>query len=354
MAGMNPETPVKVLLDNAARTEEQGRPAPSSLAAVREICGLALTTPAGAGGMDADTSMMARTLVELGRGCPSTAWIAGTCVTAKLLARRVLGEQARQELFADASALACGSAAPGGQGTAVHDGVRISGRWPNVSGCEDAEWAGLGVVIDGAFNLALIQTSQLTVQRTWSMAGMKGTGSHSLVAEDVLVPAHRIAPFGPPTGAVALTLAITVLAPVIGATQGALDVVRAMFASDRKPFMSRYSRMGESPGAQQWLAEAAFLTRRATSTMLDVARQIDTDAVTDAGHASYRVDLARAAADGRQAVDRMLDLHGASGFATSNPLQRFWRDAAVGSRHPFLNPYLSIEDYGAQLAGVAS
>jgi hypothetical protein len=47
----------------------------------------------------------------------------------------------------------------------------------------------------------------------------------------------------------------------------------------------------------------------------------------------------------------MLDLHGASGFNTANALQRYWRDVAVGSRHPLLNPYLVVEDYGAALAG---
>lgn len=45
----------------------------------------------------------------------------------------------------------------------------------------------------------------------------------------------------------------------------------------------------------------------------------------------------------------MLDLHGASGFATTNVLQRFWRDVSVGSRHPHLNPYLAIEALGSAL-----
>jgi alkylation response protein AidB-like acyl-CoA dehydrogenase len=46
------------------------------------------------------------------------------------------------------------------------------------------------------------------------------------------------------------------------------------------------------------------------------------------------MDLADAARDCRSAVDKLLDLHGASGFAVSNPLQRYWRDIAVGSRTP--------------------
>jgi hypothetical protein len=50
-------------------------------------------------------------------------------------------------------------------------------------------------------------------------------------------------------------------------------------------------------------------------------------------------------------VDLMLDLYGTSGFDTSSVLQRFWRDVAVGSRHPHLNPYLAVENLGTALAG---
>jgi hypothetical protein len=32
-------------------------------------------------------------------------------------------------------------------------------------------------------------------------------------------------------------------------------------------------------------------------------------------------------------------------------LQRFWRDVAVASRHPQLNPYLAVEGYGMALTG---
>jgi hypothetical protein len=43
---------------------------------------------------------------------------------------------------------------------------------------------------------------------------------------------------------------------------------------------------------------------------------------------------------------KLLDLSGLTGFALTNPLQRRWRDIAVGTRHPQFNPYLAEEDYG--------
>jgi len=63
----------------------------------------------------------------------------------------------------------------------------------------------------------------------------------------------------------------------------------------------------------------------------------------------WQMDEAMAGRDCRAALDRLLDLHGPSGFGAGNPLQRFWRDVAVGSRHPHLNPYLAVERYGSAL-----
>lgn len=146
-----------------------------------------------------------------------------------------------------------------------------------------------------------------------------------------------------------LLYSMTVLGPVVGAARGALDVTEAMFASDRKPFMSAYSRMGESPGARHWLAEATHLVNRAEHTMLTVAGEADSAELSQADAPRLFMDLADAYRDCRAAVERMLDLHGASGFSTTNALQRYWRDVAVGSRHPHLNPYLAVEAFGTAL-----
>jgi alkylation response protein AidB-like acyl-CoA dehydrogenase len=272
-------------------------------------------------------------------------------VTAKNLVVRWFPDSPGGELFADPGALFCGSGLPVGQGERVPGGVRVSGRWPNVSGCEDAVWADLGLMMDGAYSVAVVPVADLAVDRTWQMAGMRGTGSHTLVAEDILVPAERVAAAGPPASGDMLLYTMTVLGPVVGAARGAIDTISAMFASDRKPFASAYSRMGESPGARHWLAEAAHLVNRAENTMLAVAREADSAELSGSDLPRLRMALADAGRDCRAAVERMLDLHGASGFNTANALQRYWRDVAVGSRHPLLNPYLVVEDYGAALAG---
>ncbi|MCO8276162.1 acyl-CoA dehydrogenase [Actinoplanes sp. TRM 88003] len=311
---------VEILSAQAAETEKQGRPTAKSLQAAREAGAFALP--------DRTATEAAQLLTEMARGCPSTSWIAGTSLTGKTFSRRALGDVIGPDT------LVAGSGTPGGRGERAFGGVRVTGRWANVSGCEDAEWAGLAVLIDGTLSWALFPLRDLRVEHTWSAVGMRGTGSHTLVAEDVLVPVEREAPldFAELAGDMVL-FGLTALAPVVGATLGALDLITAMFASDRKPYMSAYASMGESPAARTWRAEAIALARRAERTMLALAA---------AGPGDHGLDMSGAARDCRAAMDLMLDLHGASGFAESNPLQRHWRDVAVASRHPHINAFLAV------------
>lgn len=341
----------RILLASAEETERQNRPTAESLKVVRRHGAFALRTPERFGGAWANATTIARHLAELGRYCPSTAWIAGTCATTKNFAADAFGDAVPRDFFADPDALACGSGQPLGSAERTPDGVRVNGRWPYVSGCEDAAWAGLAVMVDGTYTFTVIPTAELTVERTWRVAGMRGTGSHTLLARDVLVPAELMAVAQPPTPATQVFYGITVLAPVAGAARGALDVINAMFASDRKPFMTAYTRMGDSPAARQWLAEASLLVDRAGRTMSAVAQAVDAAGITETDNARLHLDLADAARDCRAAVELMLDLYGASGFASANPLQRYWRDIAVGSRHTHLGPYMAVENYGQALTG---
>jgi alkylation response protein AidB-like acyl-CoA dehydrogenase len=98
-----------------------------------------------------------------------------------------------------------------------------------------------------------------------------------------------------------------------------------------------------------------MLAQRAERTMLSLAATIDASSEVTTGEGSrMQQERADAGADCRAAIERMLDLHGGSGFRNTNPLQRFWRDVAVAGRHPQLNPYLAREGYGRSLTGVTS
>jgi hypothetical protein len=138
-----------------------------------------------------------RVLAELGRGCPSSAWVAAVSTEVKALFTPMMPEQVRAEVHADPHVLLCGVGGAPGRAVEAAGGVRITGRWPYASGSEDAGWACLLVTVSadgGSVRMAavLVPVSELEVERTWRTAGLRGTGSHTLVAREVFVPAARV------------------------------------------------------------------------------------------------------------------------------------------------------------------
>ncbi|GLY97289.1 hypothetical protein [Actinoplanes sp. NBRC 103695] len=322
---------IRILADNAALTETQRRPAAASLDAVRQAGGFS--------GYDGSIADLTHAIADLARGCPSTAWIVATSTTHKMLAEG-LPEPVRSKLLADPGAIAAGNIMPIGRAVPAPGGVRISGLSANVSGAEDATWMSFGVLLEQPGDqppqamMAHIEAAQVTIQDTWRVAGMRGTGSHTVVFEDVLVSHDHLGPPPDLQSAEFTKYALTVLATVVGSARGALDRTYNLFESGKKVFMTP-TPLTESPVAQAWLDEVTRLVEKSENLIEEILRTVDEPPATHGGQ------LAEAVTDSLAALDKMLDLNGLGGFAESNPVQRFWRDATVASRHPLLNRFFA-------------
>jgi alkylation response protein AidB-like acyl-CoA dehydrogenase len=350
---------MQVLAAHAADTEAARRVHRDSLAAMRDAGLFALPVPERFGGSGISFAEFFRVLAEAGRGCPSASWVLGTSAAGKWLAARVFGDNIPPEVFAEPDSIMCGSGKPGGTVAPVPGGVRVTGRWDYISGVEDAAVAGLGALLPGYGKDAaqptivqiIVPVTELTVDKTWDTAGMRGTGSHTLVADDVFVPAARV-------GKVKFTpdfmLAGTacVLGPVVGAALGALDAAERLFASGENRFGSAYGSIAESPGARHLLTEATRLIDGAVVSAVVRCTALDNGEITTPlAVAQARAAFADAAKDALGALERIVDLHGTKGMASAHPVQRFWRDASTGARHALLNQFMIEEEYGKLLAG---
>ncbi len=130
------------LAANAADTEQGGRPAEASLKAAQTAGAFALRTPVAHGGSGATAMVTTDLIAAMARRCPSTAWVVSTSLVSKnMIAFGDFPARTLETVFSDPHAVACGVGPPDGQGESGPDGVRLSGRWANVSGCEDAPWA---------------------------------------------------------------------------------------------------------------------------------------------------------------------------------------------------------------------
>ncbi|MFI6663154.1 acyl-CoA dehydrogenase family protein [Streptomyces sp. NPDC050523] len=361
---------IPTLAARAEQTERRLRPDPDSIAAVRQAGLFALTVPRHAGGFEASLRGQVGVLAQLGAACTSTAWVTALSGTVKNMFAPVLPEEARSALFADPNAIVCGHTVPVGvSGERTEYGLRISGRWRLAAGCEDASWAVLVVPVfgdglPGAPRPVLVSVKDLTVERTGRTAGLAGTGSHTLVAHDVVVPLTHVASCSTaadtetasPTDLTALLgTAVALLAALIGAARGAQLTVGTILADDKAARSMARKGLIDSPRVWHWYFNATHLIDTALYRALFVADLLDDlpdgEPLPAQQRAQAQTELISAAQECREAVENLLDLHGTSGFNNDNPLQRFWRDVSVGTRHPHFSPYTTAEDYLDVLLG---
>ncbi|WP_438489625.1 acyl-CoA dehydrogenase family protein [Streptomyces sp. S186] len=369
---------VELLRYNAARTERDRRIADENLAALDEAGLFGVTVPERFGGRQASVRTLVEVGSELGRGCGSTAWTTSLINISGWLVG-LYPERAQREVYEEnPRARACAVLPPHGTSQATDGGQVVSGRWGFASGCLHAQWALLGVsVTDDAGTrldqgLALVPMDRLRIEDTWHVAGMCGTGSNTLVADGVFVPSHRVLSVpGAMRGeyptefadevlyraAFVPTLALSLAGPLLGLARGGLELVLASLAEGRGISHTFYEQAREAPATQTQLAEAAQLIDTAALHLWRAADEVDDWAaggrcMPPFDRIRVRMDIGTVARCSREALDILLNVHGARSFADASPLQRIWRDLETGSRHAMVNPAIATEMYGRALLGI--
>jgi alkylation response protein AidB-like acyl-CoA dehydrogenase len=212
----------------------------------------------------------------------------------------------------------------------------------------------------------LVPARDFTVLQTWDTVGMRGTGSNTIVTDDVFVPASRMVRISDlregkgPGGALHEATYYrapwisyapgTFVAPMLGAAFGALERFRAWTAA-------RSTGQGASVAAF-----ASVQTRFARAAAdLDAAELLLTRALDSAQGLprptlevrarNYR-DFGRASELIVGTVDMLMVMSGSAGFSESNDIQRVWRDIHLASSHVSLNPEQSFAHWGRTHLGL--
>ncbi|MEV5012677.1 acyl-CoA dehydrogenase family protein [Streptomyces sp. NPDC055692] len=366
---------IELLAAESAETEAQGRMTDRSAQALRDAGFLSLFAPAELGGREADIITASEVFRLLARGCGSSAWTAMLPSGGSYLAA-LLGPRVRKEIWGnDPRAVVCGGFGMAQDAVRVQNGLQVSGRWQPLTGSDHAQWALLGVpIIDADGNvvdrgMALVPMTAATVERTWHMAGMQGTGSNTVVVEATVVPDHRILSLtrllageystahGPGSIYSAAPIpftSVTMLAPLAGMAETALETTLARLKAGKPLNGTIYARAEDSPTVQLSVSDAAshiesakLHTARAVG---DVALSISEGAaLPPAQRARIRMDLGTAAKNIRSAITLLLDAGGSSSFALDAPVQQIWRNIEVASRHQLISHGLSREVYARSL-----
>jgi alkylation response protein AidB-like acyl-CoA dehydrogenase len=176
---------------------------PADLVAELESAGMfQMGLPRGLGGSEVDPMTLVRTAEVLAHADGSTAWTVMTGNGSMFFAW--LDHSVAAELLdGRASQPVASSFAPSGQAVETAGGYRVSGRWSYVSGAPHATNIIVAFVIAGecpVVRWGVLPATALEVLPTWNdAAGMRGSGSHDVVADGVFVPAeHTLMPLCEP------------------------------------------------------------------------------------------------------------------------------------------------------------
>ncbi|MEN0137513.1 MAG: acyl-CoA dehydrogenase family protein [Rhodococcus sp. (in: high G+C Gram-positive bacteria)] len=367
-----------LLRENAARAEADRRVPEENIEALREAGLFDITKPARFGGAEEDFRTFLEVSLELGRSCGSTAWVTTLSNVTSFFVGAYPESVQQDVLGADPRIATCGVFTPTSTSVRVDGGYRVTGRWGFASASHHASWANVGIPLTDADGdvvgaaSAWIPMTDLSIDNTWFVAGMSGSGSDTLVADDVFVPDARIlsvtdmmegrtaSEFQDETlyhSSLVPVLALVLVGPVLGMAEGAYDAVLATLQKNKPIAYSFYQRSIDAPSTQLNMAEARSLIDQARLLAFRGADEIDAAAAAGrqmpvVERARARMDAAQAANLCREAVELLLNVSGAGSFAQVNPLQRIWRDLETSSRHAFINLNINQEIYGRALLGI--
>jgi len=226
----------------------------------------------------------------------------------------------------------------------------VSGRWPFCSGITHSDYLFGGCVVEGAHPIVLgLPTAELEVLDTWRTSGLRGTGSHDAVADDVFVPARRaLWLLDPPTSSAPLYrfpifafFALSISAAALGNARGAIEDLIELAGG--KVGMGSSRTLAQRPATWSTVASAEASLRAARALYYEAIGAAWQAAQTgEPVSVERRADLRLAATHAvRVAADVARDMHdlgGGSAIYDDSPLQRRFRDAHTATAHFQVNP----------------
>jgi alkylation response protein AidB-like acyl-CoA dehydrogenase len=325
---------------------ERGRQLPDGLLEELRRSGLMRAgAPREVAGLELAPGPALRCAEEIARGDASTGWCVSIAMTSSLLAAYLPAEQ-RDELFKDERAIAAGVWAPGGTARPVDGGMMVSGRWAFCSGISHSDLLFAGCMIGGAAapSVAAFSTDDLEILDTWHTLGLRGTGSHDAVADEVFVPGARVFSLfdGPVLDRplyrfpVFGFFALSIAAAALGNARGAIDELVAL--ATRKVGLGSTRTLAERAPTQALVAEAEASLRASRAGYYEAieaawrAAEGDQPVAVDLRN-GLRLAATHAVRTSADVVRSMFDLGGGTTIYDDSPLQRRFRDAHTATAH---------------------
>lgn len=328
----------------------------------------AMRIPRAQGGTEIDIVTQLEVLELLGGACASTAWCLANHLSASRKLLSVLGEAAapyRQAIVHEGAVIAQGIT-PSDATRAVPGGFLSSGRWPFISFSPHARWVVLDTMVPGPppdwrpqegastppsthGRWLIVGMDQLGVRLdpTWRALSLRGSMSHDLILDDVVVP-EACAPVSrrppaevpwDPQAPRALLFPSQPGSPflpsiMLGVAQAALRET-LVYGREHTMFRSE-ERRSNMPGHQFAVSDAAMWIEAGRALLYQEARAVLAKA--QAGDPFTATDVIRlhmaslvARENAQKAVERLWSVRGAHGLYETDNFERYYRDVRMGT-----------------------
>ncbi|HXN85411.1 MAG TPA: acyl-CoA dehydrogenase family protein [Candidatus Binataceae bacterium] len=355
---------------------ESARRMPPDLLAELIAAGLfRMLTPRSHGGMEIDflTSMEIIETIAAADGATGWTVMIGS-ETPQLLA--LLPRHRFDQLYADSPDLIVGGGfAPRGQAELRDGDYLVNGRWAFASGCQHSKWLIGNCIVteNGKPRAGFIPGSQevrammfapqsAKIIDTWSVNGLRGTGSHDIEVKDLRVPVedtidiffgHSAIP-GPLYAAHLAYFVLHIAAVGVGIASRAVREIVALASTSKKRLYTA-STMADMPLFQYRVGNAETTLRAARAVLMEESKRVWETAVAGKSlipNEQIRIvgTAAWVAHTAASIVDACYTAGGGTSLYDSSPLQRCLRDIHTLTQHAAVAEN-SITRAGAVLLG---
>lgn len=359
---------IPAIATQAAESAKAREVRPAIMAALKEIGVFRALQPRRWGGYEFAPTALYELEMAVGEGDMSTAWLVGVLGIIPW-AVALFHDRAGEEVWgSDDSTLICCALRRAGTAIPIEGGFRLSGRWRYASGCMHAGWAllggGAGPSPDGDY-LFLVPRRDFTIIDTWHVAGLRATGSHDVVVNDVFIPTHRAhrmvdlfdckgpgqeintsplyrMPFG-------LVFGGGVSNAAVGALRGMLNRLLTDLRARGGPSRPDPDLALVCAEAATTIDEARALVERNFARLFEHAQRGEVPPIEERLQVKYQLSLNTERC--RIAANRLLEATGASGLYDDHPYGRIIADITAGRQHITNSVPLHARDWGEVMLG---
>jgi alkylation response protein AidB-like acyl-CoA dehydrogenase len=332
-----------------------------------------LQMPERVGGLCASAETLTEIGIRVSRANPIAGWLIIVMNSATWVAS-LCPERTQRVIFADGVPRMCASTNGSGTIKRQDDGTYlVNGAWHYGSGSHYSAWATFPCVGDDGvvYNVAA-PMSDVRIVPTWKVAGMRGTGSDTLAAENLVVGPDQFCSMEELWGGVAsperqasaeLTdrwqlwplMRAKLLGVMVGAAQGLLD--RVIAAKDKPILYTGHAHRADSSMYQASVGRSASKIEAAYMIVMDSMRELDNAAMQARRMGPDELARLRGLIGVviemlQPVVDDLMNQLGSSALADANVAQRYWRDFGSGIRHALYHGDSHYEITGRQMLGV--